>query len=187
MMEFLLLEEKFEQAEFYELAETPNPDSHDDGTQLCRIHMDNVSCKWHYNEPDLTLNGITLEIAEGTMLAIVGPTGSGKSSFLSAILGELPVVEGKLKVQGRIAYVSQDPWLFPGTIEQNIIFGKSVNPLWYNKVVDICGLEADFDTMEDGDQTSVVHAVLSGGQKARISLARAIYSNCDIFLLDDPL
>lgn len=186
MTEFLLLEEKYENPELYD-AYSIDPANVTVDTPLNGIYMEQVQCKWHYDQDSMTLNNINLDITEGKMLAIVGPTGSGKSSCLAAILGELPIVSGKITVQGKIAYIPQSPWLFPGTIRQNIVFGREYNQEWYISVMEMCGLKADFDNMEDGDQTKVVRAVLSVGQKARISLARAVYSNCDIYLMDDPL
>lgn len=188
LTEFLLLEEKYVDPEYYE-AVTCDPSSSTsiDNLSLNGVNLTDLTCKWHPNQEIPTLDKISFQIEEGKLLAIVGPIGSGKSSLLSAILGELPAVGGKVEVYGTIAYVPQTPWLFPGTLRQNITFGKLYNSAWYNEVLEICGLETDMKCMPEGDKTKVFNAGLSVGQKARISLARAVYSNADIYLMDDPL
>uniref|UniRef100_A0AAX7UF42 Multidrug resistance-associated protein 4 n=1 Tax=Astatotilapia calliptera TaxID=8154 RepID=A0AAX7UF42_ASTCA len=112
-----------------------------------------------------------------------------KSSLLSAILGELPYDTGTLKVIGQISYAAQQPWVFPGTIRSNILFGKQLNPKKYERVLRACALKKDLQLFPDGDLTLIGDrgATLSGGQKARVNLARAVYQDADIYLLDDPL
>uniref|UniRef100_A0A8C8J2L2 Cystic fibrosis transmembrane conductance regulator n=1 Tax=Oncorhynchus tshawytscha TaxID=74940 RepID=A0A8C8J2L2_ONCTS len=111
------------------------------------------------------------------------------SSLLSAILGELPHDKGVLKVKGQLTYASQQPWVFPGTIRSNILFGKALHPQKYEKVLRACALKRDMELLPDGDLTVIGDrgATLSGGQKARVNLARAVYQDADIYLLDDPL
>uniref|UniRef100_A0A8C4VPV4 Multidrug resistance-associated protein 4 n=1 Tax=Gopherus evgoodei TaxID=1825980 RepID=A0A8C4VPV4_9SAUR len=111
------------------------------------------------------------------------------SSLLSAVLGELPKDKGLMDVRGRIAYVSQQPWVFPGTVRSNILFGREYEREKYEKVLKVCALKKDMDLLEDGDLTVIGDrgATLSGGQKARVNLARAVYQDADIYLLDDPL
>lgn len=106
-----------------------------------------------------------------------------------SILDELEVTSGNIKVNGTISYVSQEPWVFAATIRQNILFGQDYNKERYNNVVKVCNLEKDFQQFPNGDLSIVGErgASLSGGQKARVNLARAIYRDADIYLLDDPL
>uniref|UniRef100_A0A674ETS9 Multidrug resistance-associated protein 4 n=1 Tax=Salmo trutta TaxID=8032 RepID=A0A674ETS9_SALTR len=123
------------------------------------------------------------------LVVVIGPVGAGKSSLVSAILGELPHDKGVLKVKGQLTYTSQQPWVFPGTIRSNILFGKELHPQKYEKVLRACALKRDMELLPDGDLTLIGDrgATLSGGQKARVNLARAVYQDADIYLLDDPL
>uniref|UniRef100_A0A674ESQ6 Cystic fibrosis transmembrane conductance regulator n=1 Tax=Salmo trutta TaxID=8032 RepID=A0A674ESQ6_SALTR len=122
-------------------------------------------------------------------LSPVPPSNFPQSSLLSAILGELPHDKGVLKVKGQLTYASQQPWVFPGTIRSNILFGKALHPQKYEKVLRACALKRDMELLPDGDLTVIGDrgATLSGGQKARVNLARAVYQDADIYLLDDPL
>ncbi|KAF4111886.1 hypothetical protein G5714_006681 [Onychostoma macrolepis] len=112
-----------------------------------------------------------------------------KSSLLSTVLGELPAEKGVVKVKGELTYASQQPWVFPGTIRSNILFGKELQPQRYESVLRACALKRDMELLPDGDLTVIGDrgATLSGGQKARVNLARAVYQDADIYLLDDPL
>lgn len=122
-------------------------------------------------------------------MAIIGPVGSGKSSLIQAILRELPIESGSIDVNGVVSYASQEPWLFSGSVRTNILFGQPMDRKRYNYVCKKCALERDFDQLPFGDKTIVGERgqSLSGGQKARISLARACYRDAAIYLLDDPL
>ncbi|VAI23968.1 unnamed protein product [Triticum turgidum subsp. durum] len=133
------------------------------------------------------LRGIDLEIRSGKLAAVVGMVGSGKSSLLGCILGEMRKVSGKVKVCGTTAYVAQTAWIQNGTIEENILFGQPMHAERYKEVIKVCCLEKDMEMMEFGDQTEIGERGinLSGGQKQRIQLARAVYQDCDIYLLDD--
>ena len=136
------------------------------------------------------LDDVTLNFHGNKLIVITGAVGSGKSSLLTAILGELEVETGGQKlIGGSISYVPQTPWLFSGTIVQNILFGRPFSQADYQQTVDACALEADFHLLPDGDNTFIGErgVSLSGGQQSRINLARAVYSGADIFLLDDPL
>jgi ATP-binding cassette subfamily C (CFTR/MRP) protein 4 len=98
-------------------------------------------------------------------------------------------VSGSISVTGSLAYAAQEPWVFAGTVQENILFGRPLDPDWYDRVVDACALRRDLELLPYSDSTLVGDkgASLSGGQKARITLARAVYANSDIYLLDDPL
>ncbi|KAJ4750017.1 ABC transporter C family member 4 [Rhynchospora pubera] len=144
---------------------------------------------WDDDSDDSTmvLKGINVEIKRGSLAAVVGTVGSGKSSFLCCLLGEMRKITGKVKVCGSMAYVAQSAWIQNGTIEENILFGKPMDKERYKEVIRVCCLEKDLEMMEFGDQTEIGERGinLSGGQKQRIQLARAVYQDCDLYLLDD--
>ncbi|KAL5975300.1 hypothetical protein ACLOJK_031979 [Asimina triloba] len=119
---------------------------------------------------------------------ICGTVGSGKSSLLACILGELPKLSGSVKVCGTKAYVAQSPWIQSGTIEENILFGKEMGRENYERVLEACSLKKDIEILAFGDQTIVGERGinLSGGQKQRVQIARALYQDADIYLFDDP-
>ena len=108
--------------------------------------------------------------------------------MLKLILGELPLVSGSCRVIGSVAYASEEPWIIPGTIRQNILCGFDYDAHRYNKVIEIAALEADLGQLPKGDETTVGERgfSLSGGQKARVNLARCLYVDADIYLMDDP-
>ncbi|VDO98042.1 unnamed protein product [Soboliphyme baturini] len=153
------------------------------------VIMDKFYAKYDPSSDTFALSDISFKVKRGQLLAIVGPVGSGKSSVLTSLIGETVRVGGTATVSGRIAYVPQEAWLFSGTIRQNILFGRSYNPSQYQKTIEAACLLEDLKQLRDGDLTLVGDkgASLSGGQKARINLARALYSDADVFLLDDPL
>ncbi|XP_066267631.1 ATP-binding cassette sub-family C member 4-like [Branchiostoma lanceolatum] len=151
--------------------------------------LNDIKAKWTGDSDQLTLKNINLQLKPGQLLAVIGPVGSGKSSLLSAILQELPVTSGEVKVHGKVGYASQQPWVFSGTVRQNILFGRPYKEDIYDKTIQVCALEKDLKLLPHGDMTLVGDrgVTLSGGQKARINLARAVYHDADIYLLDDPL
>ncbi|KAJ8918454.1 hypothetical protein NQ315_008151 [Exocentrus adspersus] len=153
------------------------------------IHIRNASVKWIQSLPENALEGITFDANAGELIAIVGRVGGGKTTLLHTILKELPPQEGFVDVQGTISYASQEPWLFGGSIRQNVVFGQEFNQQRYEEVIRVCALERDLTLFPYGDRTLVGDrgVTLSGGQKARINLARAVYKSADIYLLDDPL
>lgn len=153
------------------------------------IFIRNATAKWTESCADNTLTNVTLNVTPGQLLAVIGPVGSGKTSLLHAILKELPLKQGSVEVKGEISYASQEPWLFAGSVRQNILFGLPMNKERYRTVVKVCALERDFTLFPYGDKTIVGErgVSLSGGQRARINLARAVYKEADVYLLDDPL
>ncbi|SPT16941.1 unnamed protein product [Triticum aestivum] len=136
---------------------------------------------------ETVLKGINMKVRKGELAAVVGMVGSGKSSLLSCIMGEMDKVSGKVRVCGSTAYVAQTAWIQNGTIQENILFGQPVDAERYKEVTRSCCLQKDLEMMEFGDQTEIGERGinLSGGQKQRIQLARAVYQNCDVYLLDD--
>ncbi|KAK9869558.1 hypothetical protein WA026_003311 [Henosepilachna vigintioctopunctata] len=153
------------------------------------IQLKDLTAKWKLSFSEDALKNINISIKGGDLLAVIGPVGSGKSSLLETILGELHIVTGEKIVKGVISYASQEPWVFAASVRQNILFGSDYNKKRYNEVVRVCSLERDFQQFPEGDLTLVGDrgSSLSGGQKARINLARAVYRDADIYLLDDPL
>ncbi|XP_064214629.1 probable multidrug resistance-associated protein lethal(2)03659 isoform X2 [Tribolium castaneum] len=135
------------------------------------------------------LHDITFHASPGDLIGVVGSAGSGKTTLLHTILSEVSPAKGMIEVEGIISYASQEPWIFSGSVRQNILFGEEFNPAKYSQVVKVCALEYDLTQLPFGDNTLVGErgAMLSGGQKARINLARAVYKHADIYLLDDPL
>ncbi|KAL1921756.1 uncharacterized protein VTP21DRAFT_10398 [Calcarisporiella thermophila] len=136
------------------------------------------------------LRELSVEFPVGKLSLVVGPTGSGKSSLLLALLGEMNRVEGQVFLPPRVvAYVSQTAWLQNATIRENILFGSALEEERYQRVIEVCGLGPDLSIFEAGDLTEIGEkgVTLSGGQKQRIALARAIYSRASHLLLDDCL
>jgi len=131
------------------------------------------------------------EPAKGGLTMVVGPVGSGKSSLLAALLGEPEVIKGNgLPISGPVAYTAQVPWIVNGTLEENVRFTVSGgSEEWYGKVLDNCCLAEDLEQLPTGDQTEIGERGinLSGGQRARVSVARAVYRDADVYLFDDPL
>ena len=152
------------------------------------IVVDNASFKWDKDSP-IVLKNISIRVKRNKLVAIVGQVGSGKSSLLSALLGDLDKPKGNVNVSGNIAYVPQQAWIQNSTLRQNILFTNKYNEKFYNKVIEACALEQDLKILSAGDMTEIGEKGinLSGGQKQRVSLARAVYSNADVYLLDDPL
>ncbi|WOL09093.1 hypothetical protein Cni_G17846 [Canna indica] len=135
-----------------------------------------------------TLKNLNLSIKRGEKIAVCGPVGSGKSSLIYAILGEIPKLSGTVEIFGSIAYVSQTSWIQSGTIRDNILYGKPMDGTLYDKAIKCSALDKDIENFDHGDLTEIGQRGLnmSGGQKQRIQLARAVYNDADIYLLDDP-
>ncbi|KAJ0103692.1 hypothetical protein Patl1_03990 [Pistacia atlantica] len=143
---------------------------------------------WDLTSPNQTLKDINLKVFHGMKVAVCGTVGSGKSSLLSCVLGEIPKISGILRLCGTKAYVAQSPWIQSGTIQENILFGKEMDRVSYDRVLDACSLKKDLEILSFGDQTVIGERGinLSGGQKQRIQIARALYQDADIYLFDDP-
>lgn len=137
----------------------------------------------------LALSRINLAVAPGELIAIVGQVGSGKSSLISSILGDLRLQFGSISCRGSIALVGQRPFIFNATVKDNITNQLALDEVRYCDVIEACALGPDFKVLPAGDLTEIGERGinLSGGQKARVALARAMYSNADVFLLDDVL
>ncbi|OXA58099.1 Multidrug resistance-associated protein 4 [Folsomia candida] len=154
-----------------------------------RMSLKHVSASWSSAEK-ITLNDLTFEVKGDEFVMIVGPVGSGKTSLLNLLISELPILEGSFASSGKISYAAQEPWIFPGNVRQNILFGEAFDPHRYEQVITACALKDDFNLLPNGDKTLVGERgiTLSGGQKARLNLARSFYhTSSNIFLMDDPL
>ncbi|XP_029140489.1 LOW QUALITY PROTEIN: multidrug resistance-associated protein 1-like, partial [Protobothrops mucrosquamatus] len=152
------------------------------------IMVTNGTFSW-CREGSPCLNRINLTVPRGSLCAVVGQVGAGKSSLLSALLGELQRMEGSVVIKGTIALAPQISWIQNASVEDNIVFGKKMERTWYNEVVKACALQPDIDSFPAGSQTEIGEKGinLSGGQKQRLSLARAVYTKASVYLLDDPL
>uniref|UniRef100_A0A2P2KA66 ABC-type xenobiotic transporter n=1 Tax=Rhizophora mucronata TaxID=61149 RepID=A0A2P2KA66_RHIMU len=167
----------------------------EDATIILPRHMTNLALEikngafcWDPSSSRPTLSGIQMKVHGGMRVAVCGMVGSGKSSFLSCILGEIPKISGEVRVCGTAAYVSQSAWIQSGNIEENILFGNPMDKAKYKSVIHACSLKKDLELFSHGDQTVIGDRGinLSGGQKQRVQLARALYQDADIYLLDDP-
>ncbi|XP_054249750.1 ATP-binding cassette sub-family C member 3 [Indicator indicator] len=136
-----------------------------------------------------SLTDINLLVPTGALVAIVGHVGCGKTSLVSALLGEMEKLEGEVAVKGSVGYVPQQAWIQNATLKDNILFGQAPNEQKYQHVLEACALKPDLEVLPGGDQTEIGEKGinLSGGQRQRVSLARAVYSGADLYLLDDPL
>nr|XP_026484669.1 probable multidrug resistance-associated protein lethal(2)03659 [Vanessa tameamea] len=153
------------------------------------ISFDEACSRWIKTSEKNDVINTNLKIYNGSLTTIIGAVGSGKSTLLHMILSELPCATGSMNVTGSVSYASQDPWLFVGSVRQNILFGQPFMRTRYMEVCRVCALERDISLFPHGDKTIVGErgVSLSGGQRARINLARAVYKEADIYLLDDPL
>lgn len=155
------------------------------------VQMENCTFLWDKHDIQSTmLKNIKFSAHKGKLSCIVGRVGAGKTSFLKALLGDINKLdEGFINIKGAIAYVSQDAWLMNATVRENILFGSKFDPEFYRKTIDACCLNSDLEILPDGDETEIGEkgVSLSGGQKARLGLARAVYARADVYLMDDPL
>ncbi|EXC22157.1 ABC transporter C family member 3 [Morus notabilis] len=158
------------------------------GSSDIAIEIVNGNFSWDVSSQNPTLNDISFKVSHGMRVAVCGTVGSGKSSLLSSILGEIPKISGTIKLCGTKAYVAQSPWIQSGKIEENILFGEEMDRERYERVLEACSLKKDLEILPFGDQTVIGERGinLSGGQKQRIQIARALYQDADIYLFDDP-
>ncbi|XP_076929223.1 ABC transporter C family member 3-like [Bidens hawaiensis] len=163
-------------------------DSSPQGSSDVAVEIINGSFSWDVLSDSVSLQNINIKVFHGMKVAVCGTVGSGKSSLLSCILGEVSKVTGSVKVNGTKAYVAQSAWIQSGKIEENILFGKDMDREKYEKVLKACDLEKDLEILPFGDQTVIGERGinLSGGQKQRLQIARALYHDADIYLFDDP-
>ncbi|XP_042515828.1 ABC transporter C family member 3-like [Macadamia integrifolia] len=152
------------------------------------VEMVKGNFSWDLHSPNITLKDLNFRVYCGMRVAVCGSVGSGKSSLLSCILGEVPKISGTIKLNGTKAYVAQSPWIQTEKIVDNILFGKEMDNERYEMIIEACSLKKDLELFAYGDQTIIGEKGinLSGGQKQRIQIARALYHDADIYLLDDP-
>uniref|UniRef100_A0A8C8K2Q5 ABC-type glutathione-S-conjugate transporter n=1 Tax=Oncorhynchus tshawytscha TaxID=74940 RepID=A0A8C8K2Q5_ONCTS len=152
------------------------------------VLIDNGTFSWTKEGPPC-LKRINVRVPQGSLVAVVGHVGSGKSSLLSAMLGETEKRSGSVSIKGSVAYVPQQAWIQNATVQDNVMFGREKQKTWYQRVLDACALLPDLEILPAGDSTEIGEKGLnlSGGQKQRVSLARAVYRKADVYLLDDPL
>ncbi|XP_069666131.1 ATP-binding cassette sub-family C member 6 isoform X3 [Haliaeetus albicilla] len=168
-----------------------NPESSSRNTSDCvqaSITIRNGTFCWS-KETSPCLRRIDLTVPQGSLLAVVGQVGAGKSSLLSALLGELEKMDGCMIMKDTAAYVPQQAWIQNASVEDNILFGKEMNETWFNRVIDACALQPDLESFPAGRKSEIGEKGIniSGGQKQRVNLARAVYQKASIYLLDDPL
>ncbi|KAJ3058789.1 Canalicular multispecific organic anion transporter 2, partial [Rhizoclosmatium hyalinum] len=178
MQEFLLLEELDDSNVKREVAQDGNV-----------IAVNNGTFKWDAAAEETTLIDINTTVPQGSLTAVIGRVGTGKSSFISSLLGDMHKASGEVRVSGSVAYVSQQAWIENATIRDNILFGSEYDEKKYQAVIDACALRRDLTLLVSGDMTEIGEkgVNLSGGQKQRLSLARAVYNDAEIYLLDDVL
>lgn len=156
---------------------------------LPAISVKDGNFAWDATNEESTLSNINFEVEVGKLVAIVGSTGEGKTSLLSAVLGEMATRSGNCTIRGKVAYVPQVSWIFNATVRDNILFGLPYDADKYNRAVLVSGLQRDLSLLPGGDQTEIGErgVNISGGQKQRVSIARAVYAEADVYLFDDPL
>uniref|UniRef100_A0A804RK91 ABC transporter C family member 9 n=2 Tax=Zea mays TaxID=4577 RepID=A0A804RK91_MAIZE len=152
------------------------------------VKIDHGIFSWELETTSPTLTDVELKVKRGMKVAICGMVGSGKSSLLSCILGEMPKLDGTVRVSGRKAYVPQTAWILSGNIRENILFGNTHDEEKYKKIIQSCALTKDLELFANGDLTEIGERGInmSGGQKQRIQIARSVYEDADIYLFDDP-
>ncbi|KAF8948965.1 hypothetical protein BGZ47_000640 [Haplosporangium gracile] len=162
--------------------------SNQDASDKYSLLVTDASYSW-YKDSDPVISNINIAIKKDCLLSVIGRVGSGKSSLIAALCGDLERVSGEIRVRGSVAFVPQQAWIMNDTLRANILFGNRYDPHYYQKTIEACCLQQDFDMLLGGDMTEIGERGinLSGGQKARISLARAVYARADIYLFDDPL
>ncbi|EFJ06788.1 hypothetical protein SELMODRAFT_134840 [Selaginella moellendorffii] len=152
------------------------------------VQVQGGAFSWDGSPEKLSLSNIHFHVWEGATVAVCGMVGSGKSTLLSCLLGQVPKLAGKVELHGKVAYVGQTAWIQSGKVQDNVLFGSPLDQSRYDKVLEMCQLKKDLEVLPYGDQTEIGERGinLSGGQKQRIQIARALYQDADIYLLDDP-
>ena len=154
------------------------------------INIKDINNNHSKNKKLILIKDISLQVKKGEFIAILGHTGSGKSSILNAIMNNFHIYSSNspIIINGELSYYSQQPWIMTDTFRNNILFFKEYKEQRYRKVISICQLEHDLELLAYGDQTEInsTSSNVSGGQKARISLARCLYKEADMYLIDDP-
>ncbi|XP_029940293.1 multidrug resistance-associated protein 1-like [Salarias fasciatus] len=167
---------------------TDNVERHPHSTEGHAVVIEGGVFSWS-NSGSACLQNVNMKLKTGSLVAVVGHVGSGKSSLLSAMLGEMERISGSVSLQGSVAYVPQQAWIQNASLKDNILFGGDRKESWYHRVLEACALLPDLHILPAGDSTEIGEKGLnlSGGQKQRVSLARAVYRKTDVYLLDDPL
>lgn len=180
----LLKEEDQDYANYYRYPST-------EGFTEPSVMVEDATISWNGASTDdkIALRDISFEATKGDLVCITGRVGSGKTALLKALAGELKILNGSISAKGAIAYCSQEAWLQNTSVRNNILFGKDYDEDFYQKTLEACDLLSDLAQLPEKDNTDVGERgiSLSGGQKARVSLARAVYSRSDVYLLDDVL
>lgn len=181
--------EKFLGCDDLESNEEDANDNTDRKGDKVALELRQADFSWQGRQGSPTLKNIDFSVNKGELIAVVGKIGSGKSSLLAALLGEMNKIRGAYSVNGRVSYVAQQAWIQNLTVKDNILFGSGFDSQLYKETVDACALRSDLEILPSGDETEIGEngVNLSGGQKQRIGLARAAYCNADIVLMDDPL
>lgn len=166
----------------------PSPGASQIAADKYALIAKDASYSWYKNSAPV-ISDISFALKKDCLLSVIGRVGSGKSSLIAALCGDLERVSGEIRVRGSVAFVPQQAWIMNDTLRANILFGNRYDPAFYQQTIEACCLQQDFDMLLGGDMTEIGERGinLSGGQKARISLARAVYARADIYLFDDPL
>ncbi|ANB14688.1 ATP-binding cassette glutathione S-conjugate transporter YCF1 [Sugiyamaella lignohabitans] len=166
------------------------PPVNDPKSKLPVVKFSNTTVSWSESEDAaVALDEIDFEAYKRQLLCVIGKVGAGKSALVKTLCGELFLKQGSVSIRGNIAYVPQEPWLLNQSVKDNILFRNKYDPEFYQKTLEACDLVYDIKNLPDGDETEVGERgiSLSGGQKARVSLARAVYARADVYVLDDIL
>ncbi|PFX33479.1 Multidrug resistance-associated protein 4 [Stylophora pistillata] len=175
--------------DFTEATYDKNTNSRNDSERQENLRVSSLTHEQTKRKDTFILQDVEFDTVLKSFTAVTGPVGSGKSTLLSAIAGELSNVSGTISFSGTFVYVPQTAWVFSGTVRENILFGQPYDAIRYARTTEVCALDEDIRKFPNEDQTYVGErgVTLSGGQRARISLARAVYLDVDLYLLDDPL
>lgn len=168
--------------------ETKQPAKTEKSAEASESSSDTASTLVDEREP-FKLDDLSLAIGRKELIAVIGSVGSGKTSLLSALAGDMRKTSGEVILGASRAFCPQYAWIQNASVRKNILFGKDMNREWYKQVIQACALQPDLDMLPEGDATEIGERgiTVSGGQKQRLNIARAIYFDADIVLMDDPL